>query len=49
MATTAATSGPRTGTISTMPANAPTSSQYGSPIAQKPAESTVPTMTMSTH
>ena len=37
-----------TGTISTRPANAPTRSQYGSPIAQKPAERIAATMTMST-
>ena len=38
-----ATSGPITGTISTRPANAPTRSQYGSPIAQKSSESAIPT------
>ena len=33
------------GTISTMPAKAPTRSQYGMPIAQNMSESTVPTST----
>ncbi len=34
--------------ISTNPAKAPIRSQYGSPIAQKVIESTVPTSTIST-